>query len=46
MFCLDVGDHVLWFSQFFQGKGSRCWSQAAEGMGFSLGSACRAVGLS
>ncbi|HAN95476.1 MAG TPA: hypothetical protein DCQ17_07865 [Firmicutes bacterium] len=38
VFCLDVGDHVLWFSRFFQGRGqevliSGCW----RGMGFSLG---------
>lgn len=43
VFCLDVGDHVLWFSRFFQGKGQQVLvSGRWRGMGFSLGSSIAA----
>ncbi len=43
VFCLDVGDHVLWFSRFFQGKGQRVLvSGRWRGMGFSLGASIAA----
>lgn len=36
--CLDVGEHVLWFNRFFQGKGQRVLvSGRWRGMGFSMG---------
>lgn len=41
--CLDVGDHVLWFNRFFQGKGQRILvSGRWRGMGFSLGASIAA----
>lgn len=41
--CLDVGDHVLWFSRFFQGRGQDVLvSGRWRGMGFSLGAAIAA----
>lgn len=41
--CLDVGDHVLWFSRFFQGKGQKVLvSGRWRGMGFSLGASIAA----
>ncbi|MGI6150031.1 MAG: thiamine pyrophosphate-binding protein [Limnochordia bacterium] len=41
--CLDVGDHVLWFNRFFQGRGQEVLvSGHWRGMGFSLGAAIAA----
>lgn len=41
--CLDVGEHVLWFSRFFQGRGQRVLvSGRWRGMGFSLGASIAA----
>ena len=43
VFCLDVGDHVLWFNRFFQGKGQPVLvSGRWRGMGFSLGASIAA----
>lgn len=43
LFCLDVGDHVLWFSRFFKGKGQEVLvSGRWRGMGFSLGASIAA----
>lgn len=38
LICLDVGEHVLWFNRFFQGKGQQVLVTGRwRGMGFSLG---------
>lgn len=43
LICLDVGDHVLWFNRFFQGKGQRVLvSGRWRGMGFAIGASIAA----